>query len=94
MYVRLGFICDLVEDKIEEFNRRLKELEDNIKGGVVSGEGGKTDIDMNLLRDMVKKSEMEDLVKRLEKCEKKSKKASQKAKKQEKKQKKWKPKWV
>ena len=37
---------------------------------------------------------MDDIMRRLEHCEKKAKKASGKVKKQEKKHKKWKPKWV
>ena len=37
---------------------------------------------------------MDDLIKRIEKCEKKTKKLKEKTKKQEKKHKKWKPKWV
>jgi chromosome segregation ATPase len=42
----------------------------------------------------MKKSDMESLLKRLEKCEKKSKKAKDTASKCEKKHKKWKPKWI
>lgn len=42
----------------------------------------------------MKKSDLDDILKRLAKCEKKAKKAKDKVKKQEKKHKKWKPKWV
>lgn len=44
-----------------------------------------------MLSDFMKKSDMEDIMKRLEKCEKKSKKAKDMSKKLEKKHKKWKP---
>lgn len=47
-----------------------------------------------LLANYLKKSDMDDLLKRLEKCEKKSKKAKDTAKKCEKKHKKWKPIWI
>ena len=46
-----------------------------------------------LLSNYLKKSDFDDLLKRLEKCEKKAKKAKDGVKKLEKKNKKWKPKW-
>jgi chromosome segregation ATPase len=81
----------IAEDKLEEHEKRLKELESKISG--LSGGGADMDSVNKLLKDFAKKSDMEDLKKRLEKCEKKAKKAKDGLKKQEKKMKKWKPKW-
>jgi hypothetical protein len=69
----------------------LKELESKISG--LSGGGADMDSVNKLLKDYIKKDQWDDLVKRLEKCEKKAKKAKDVVKKQEKKIKKWKPKW-
>ena len=47
-----------------------------------------------ILKDFLRKSDLDDLTKRLEKCEKKSKKAADRTKKLLKKHKKWKERWI
>jgi tetrahydromethanopterin S-methyltransferase subunit G len=90
----------IVEDKCEDYDKRLKELESKISllNSAPVGEGGHSGPDLDtlnkLLSDFIKKSEMEDLLKRLQKCEKKAKKAKDLSKKNEKKHKKWKPQWI
>ena len=73
----------IAEDKIEEMEKLLKELEQRPQGG-----GG---ISEEALEDYMKKGDFADFLKRLEKCEKKAKKAKDMSKKLEKKYKKWKP---
>lgn len=69
-------VNDLVEDKFEDHERRIKVLEDRpISSGVVEG------VDANKLSEYMKKTEFDDYLKRLEKCEKKAKKAKDIAKK-------------
>ena len=74
------------EDKLEDHEKRIKELADR---PIASGESSGGGFDINqinkLLEDFLKKNEFEDYLKRLEKCEKKSKKAKDMAKKNTKK---------
>jgi hypothetical protein len=61
-----------------------------------SGQGGGPDLDSinKLLSDYMKKTDLDDILKRLQKCEELSKESSDRSKKQEKKHKKWKPNWI
>lgn len=97
----------IVEDKNEDFEKRIKLLEAWMNEPRPQTESPKVvaapvaisnGVDMNtlnnLLKDLLKKSDLEDLLSRLEKCEKKSSDAHDKASKQEKKHKKWKKSWI
>ena len=83
----------LAEGTLIDFQRRIEELEKKLAN---AGNGG-SGIDMSelekLLSDYLKKSDMDDWLKRLEHAEKKAKKANDKAKKSLKKIIKWKPIW-
>jgi hypothetical protein len=92
-----GNIClfkasNLAENTLIDFGRRIDELEKKLANA-----GGGKGIDMSelekLLGDYLKKSDMDDWLKRLEKVEKKAKKAKDNSKKCLKKIGKWKPKW-
>lgn len=81
----------VAEATLGDFRKRIEELERKI---AMAGGGG---IDMSelekMLGDYLKKSDMDDWLKRLEKVEKKAKKAKDMGKKSLKKFKKWKPIW-
>jgi chromosome segregation ATPase len=94
--------CDnyhIAEDKIDEFTKKISDLESKLAnasfGNSSAPSSNGTDMaSLNkLLNDYMKKSEMDDILKRLEKVEKKSKKAKDMAIKCDKRDKKWKPKW-
>jgi hypothetical protein len=78
----------IAEDKLEDYGKRIEELEKRLASLNLSGNNG---IDASALSDFMKKSDMQDLLKRLEKVEKKAKKAKEGAKKAKKKIDKWKP---
>ena len=76
--VYLVNLIEIVEDKSDDYEKRIKELE---KRPIGSGGGADISEINNLLADYMKKNDFEDYLKRLEKCEKKSKKAKDLAKK-------------
>jgi tetrahydromethanopterin S-methyltransferase subunit G len=83
---------DLAEKTLVDFGKRIDELEKRL---AMAGKGGGIDMSEleKLLGEYLKKSDMDDWLKRLEKVEKKAKKAKDNSKKALKKIGKWKPIW-
>ncbi len=79
----------VAEDKLDDFLKRITDIETKLallgsgsgEGSGTGNEGGNGGTDINVLNDLLKqymkKSDMDSLLKRLEKCEKDSKEAGE-----------------
>jgi predicted nuclease with TOPRIM domain len=88
----------VAEDKLEDFSKRIADIETKLALlGNSSGNEGSSGADLNTLNDLLKsymkKSDLDAVLKRLEKCEKDSGEAKEGSSKCLNKVHKWKPKW-
>lgn len=90
----------IAEDKIEDFNKRISEIETKMSllgnnSGTGNSGGGGPDLESlnNLLKTYMKKPDLDELLKRMDKCEQKTKKANKNAKQGLSKINEWESKW-